>query len=83
MRDLQFNTSDTVLNTSSTGYTFTNLEEYTRYSFQVAAATMAGLGPFSHPVDFVTHEDGRLNFLYNFIVNEQFSCMNIQSFKDL
>lgn len=58
LADLMFGTPDRVFNTTLTDISFTELEEYTSYAFEVAAATI-GLGPFSTPVKFTTAEDGK------------------------
>ena len=47
LRDLQFNSSDRIFNSSTTSYTFSALNEYNRYSCLIAAATYVGLGPYS------------------------------------
>ena len=60
LRDLTFNMPDQVYNTTRTTFTFVGLEEYSRYGFRVAAATIAGIGPFSLSVQFTTFEDGGL-----------------------
>ena len=58
--DLNFGLNDIDVNTSSTSYTITNLEEYNNYSFIVAAATEAGVGHYSLPIKFTTEEDCEL-----------------------
>lgn len=67
LKDIQFNTSDVTANTSSLGYIFTGLHEYTQYTLEVAAATSAGLGPFSFPTTFVTDENGKMLHLSGYI----------------
>lgn len=57
--DEQFNVSGVEINVTSIEHTFTELEEYTRYSCHVAAATDAGLGPFTELVKFTTFEAGK------------------------
>ena len=57
LADLMFSMPDRVYNTTFTYYVFTGLEEYARYTFQVAAATQSGLGPLSTAVRFTTFED--------------------------
>lgn len=57
--DLQFNTSNIVVNSTTTSYAFATLNEFNRYSCLVAAATSAGLGPYSKAVEFVTEQDGK------------------------
>ena len=60
IREQQFNLSDIVLNvTGRTNYTLSSLEEYNTYSYQVAAATRVGLGPYSDPILFTTLQDGK------------------------
>ena len=59
LRDIQFNTSDITVNVTELTYQFTDLQEYTRYSVEIAAATSAGLGPFSSSLIFTTHEDSK------------------------
>ena len=56
--DVTFGTPDRVYNTTLTSFSFTGLEEYGRYSCQVAAGTVGGLGPVSNGITFVTFEDG-------------------------
>jgi hypothetical protein len=56
LSDLVFGLPDRVYNTTLTSFSFTGLDEYGRYGFQVAAATVAGLGPLSAPVAFTTFE---------------------------
>ena len=58
--DLTFGLDDIDVHTSSTSYTVTNLEEYSNYSFIVAAATVAGVGPYSSTIKFTTQEDCEL-----------------------
>ena len=57
LTDKTFNVSGTTVSVSDTEYSFTNLQEYAQYSYQIAAATSAGLGPFSAPKNFTTFED--------------------------
>ena len=59
VRDLQFNESDLIINVTSITANLTALEEYDTYSFKVAAATGAGLGPYSDAIVFVTQQDGK------------------------
>ena len=56
--DESFNLTVLTINTTNTSYSITTLEEYVRYSCQVAAATDIGLGPFSNPVEITTLQDG-------------------------
>ena len=56
--DESFNLTDLTINTTNTSYTITTLEEYVRYSCQVAAATDIGVGPFSSTVEITTLKDG-------------------------
>lgn len=58
LSEKQLNLSDVVVNTTDTLYTFTNLEEYNLYYCEVAAATAAGLGPYSIAVNFTTLANG-------------------------
>jgi len=60
LTDVGLNSSDVIINTTLTSYTFTNLEEYNVYSCVIAAATRVGLGPYSEPIRFTTQEDGEL-----------------------
>ena len=46
-----------------TSFILENLKPATKYSVEVAAATKAGLGPFSKPVYKTTGEDGRFNLM--------------------
>ena len=59
LTDLMFGMPVRVYNTTLTTFSFTGLEEYARYSYEVSAATIGGLGPFSTPVQFTTAEDGK------------------------
>ena len=61
LKDIQFNTSDLTANTTNFEYIFNGLHEYTQYTLEIAAATSAGLGPFSSPVTFVTNENGKIH----------------------
>ena len=61
LNDEQFKVSGVVINVTSVEHTFTVLEEYTRYSCHVAAATDAGLGPFTELVNFTTFEAGKFH----------------------
>ncbi len=54
--DKDFNVSGAVLTVSGTLYTFSALEEFVQYSVKIAAATSAGLGPYSEEVNFTTFE---------------------------
>jgi len=58
LTDLTFGSTQELFNTTSTALNITELEEYARYSCEVSAATIAGLGPFSPPVELTTLEDG-------------------------
>ena len=60
LTDVGLNSSDVIINTTLTSYTFSSLEEYNVYSCVVAAATQVGLGPYSEPIRFTTQEDGEL-----------------------
>ncbi len=68
LKDVQFNTSDLMANTSSFGYTFSGLHEYTQYNLEIAAATSVGLGPFSSPVTFVTDETGKIFSVFQILL---------------
>ena len=57
--DESFNLTDITINVTNTSYTIATLEEYIRYSCQVAAATEAGVGPYSSPVEIITQQDGK------------------------
>ncbi len=61
LTDLTFGTPQLSFNTTNNAINWTRLEEYVRYSVQVSAATIAGLGPFSSPKDFLTLEDGKFD----------------------
>lgn len=54
--DNDFNVSGHLLTVLSTQYVFNMLEEFVRYSVKIAAATSAGLGPYSEEVNFTTFE---------------------------
>ena len=58
LTDVGLNSSDVIINTTLTSYSFSSLEEYNVYSCVIAAATQAGLGPYSEPIRFTTQEDG-------------------------
>ena len=66
--DESFNLTDLSINTTNISHTITTLEEYVRYSCQVAAATDIGLGPFSSPVEITTLQDGESSFHFLFTV---------------
>ena len=59
LTDVGLNSSDVIINTTLTSYTFNNLEEYNVYSCVIAAATRVGLGPYSEPIRFTTQEHGK------------------------
>ena len=59
LTDVGLNSSDVIINTTLTSYTFNNLEEYNVYSCVIAAATQVGLGPYSEPIQFTTQEHGK------------------------
>ena len=69
--DESFNLTDITVNTTNLSYITDTLEEYIRYSCQVAAATDIGIGPFSAPIEITTLQKGEL---------EQFlqTCMDAQ-----
>ena len=48
----------------TTSFTLENLKPATKYSLEVAAATNAGLGPFSKPVYKTTGEDGKFSSIF-------------------
>ena len=56
--DESYNLTNITINITNTDYTIATLEEYVRYSCQVAAATEAGVGPYSSPVEIITQQDG-------------------------
>lgn len=56
--DDSFNLTDVTINTTNRSYTIDTLEEYIRYSCQVAAGTAAGIGPFTSPTLITTQQDG-------------------------
>lgn len=51
---------DVIINTTLTSHIFNNLEEYNLYSYNIAAATSAGVGKYSDQDQFTTQEDGKL-----------------------
>ena len=59
LEDLWYGTDDIVINSTapSQRVVVNNLEEYARYSCQVAAATSAGVGSYSDEIFFTTFED--------------------------
>ncbi len=75
LKDIQFNTSDLTANTTNFEYIFNGLHEYTQYTLEIAAATSAGLGPFSSPVTFVTNENGKIHLLVCLNYVHFFSCV--------
>lgn len=46
------------LNSTNTSAEITNLKPYTTYMVKIAAATIAGIGPYSAALSFQTLEDG-------------------------
>lgn len=60
LADQVFGLPDRVYNTTLSAFSFTGLDEYGRYVFQIAAATVGGLGPLSGPVGFTTFEASKL-----------------------
>ncbi len=64
LTDLTFVTPQLSFNSSYTGINLTQLHEYTRYSVEVSAATIAGLGPFSSPQELMTIADGMVKKFY-------------------
>ena len=59
--------------TNVTSYTATMLEEFEVYSFEIAAETAIGLGPFSVAVNNQTLEDGKCMLYENDYVYSVFS----------
>ena len=57
----QFNIGELIINSTTTNYMLTGLEEFNDYSCRVAAATRAGVGPFSEFILFTTLEDGMMH----------------------
>ena len=53
-----------VIQTTNLSISYFDLEEFTHYVIIVAAATSTGVGPFSSPVNFITHQAGT-PFFYN------------------
>ena len=58
--DESFNLTNISVNITNTSYAIDSLEEYVRYSCQVAAATEVGVGPYSSPIVITTQQDGEL-----------------------
>ena len=56
--DASFNLTDITINTTNSSYSIEMLEEYVRYSCQVAAGTAAGVGPYTTPLLIITQQDG-------------------------
>ena len=56
--DESFNLTEITINTTNTSYSISTLEEYIRYSCQVAAATDIGIGPYTVPIMITTLQDG-------------------------
>ena len=52
--------------TNMTSYVAINLQEFEVYSFEIAAMTVIGLGPFSDVVTNQTFEDGKYHIHTNF-----------------
>lgn len=52
-----------------TSFTLDDLKPATKYSFEIAAATSEGIGPFSKPVHQTTGEDGELE--YSILFNDR------------
>lgn len=63
LTDLMFNSPNREYNTTMTSFSFMGLEEYARYGCQVAAATLAGLGPLSMATRFTTFETSKLKII--------------------
>jgi hypothetical protein len=62
--DDQLSTGDRTINTTLTSHSFSDLEEYNIYNYSIAAATRVGVGVFSSPVQFTTHEDSMYMLLF-------------------
>ena len=58
IEDLQFSAMNEVINSTNTTYYLTGLNEFNEYSYQIAAATIEGLGTYSQAINFTTHQDG-------------------------
>jgi hypothetical protein len=56
LTDVTFGMPTRVFNTTIPTITFAGLEEYAQYTYEVAAATVGGLGPYSTAVQFTTSE---------------------------
>lgn len=59
--DESFNLTDITINITNASYAIDSLEEYVRYSCQVAAATEVGVGPYSSPIVITTQQDGEFS----------------------
>lgn len=59
LTDEDFNVSGATILANSTEHMYKSLEEYVQYSFKIAAATSAGLGPFSEQYNFTTFQDSK------------------------
>ena len=68
--DESFNLTDITINTTNMSYSIDNLEEYIRYSCQIAAATDIGVGPFTVPIEITTWQDGNKLLVYTIDVNK-------------
>ena len=62
--DASFNLTDITINTTNSSYSIETLEEYVRYSCQVAAGTTAGVGPYTTPLLITTQQDGENKYQY-------------------
>ena len=51
---IQYSTNRTLFSVSS-------LKPFTTYTYEVAAMTVAGLGPFSNPITFLTDQTGKFD----------------------
>lgn len=71
LTDLMFGMPSSLYNTTLTSFSLTGLEEYARYSYEVAASTAGGQGPFSAPVQFTTLEECK--FFYTYVDANQVS----------
>ena len=53
--------------TNMTSFVAINLQEFEVYSFEIAAMTVIGLGPFSDVVTNQTFEDGKYMYLCSYV----------------
>ena len=57
LEDQWYDTDVILINATTLSQRVSNLEEYARYSVQVAAATLAGVGLYSDEIFFTTFQD--------------------------